>query len=191
MPHGAPRTFTEKQRDEALRSVEAVGIRQTERQLGISHSTLQSWIRRYGITPFTTEKRRAQTEAGRLQAAANTALRREELRTKLIEKAHDLLERMDKPHVDFKGKEAELVTYPIAPSDAVRNYAVAFAVLIDKFRLEVGEATDRTESVNLTDGLSNDVKRELRERLARSVRGESEPDGTPGDAQRAGARVDS
>ena len=189
MPHGAPRTFTQAQRDEAMRSVETIGVRATERELGISHSTLESWIRRYGITPYTTEKRRAQTMAGRAQAEAATALRREELRGKLIEKAHDLLDRMDKPHVDFKGKEAAEVTYPIAPADAVRNYAVAFAVLIDKFRLEVGEAVDRTEYRRLTDNLSDHEKKKLRDFIDELPDDPDKPAAEGSDPGRAGSEV--
>lgn len=46
------------------------------------------------------------------------------------------------------------------------------------------------ESVNITDGLSPEEKRRLRDRLARSVRGESDAQAAGGDAGGAGAPVD-
>lgn len=57
--------------------------------------------------------------------------------------------------------------------------------------LMAGEATGRIESVNLTDDLPADTKRELRARLARSARGESELGGATGDPVGTGAAVDS
>lgn len=171
-----------------------VGIREASRRTGVARSTLHDWCDAAGVEVYAAKDVVAQTANARAVAAeVNAAKRdrlREELRLKLLEKAHDLLERMDRPHVEFKGNNANQVEYPIAPAGAVKDYAIAFAVVLDKYRLEVGEATGRTETLSVTDGLSDDVKRELRTRLARSVRGESEPDGTPGDPERAGTAVD-
>ena len=72
-----------------------------------------------------------------------------------------------------------------------QKVAVATAIIADKMLLIRGEATGRIESVNLSDDLPADVKRELRARLDRSVRGESELGRTEGDPVRAGAPVDS
>jgi hypothetical protein len=69
--------------------------------------------------------------------------------------------------------------------DAPLNHkADAFKSLADRYALLNGEATERIESI--TDDLPPDVKRALRERLARSVRGESVAQGTGDDAGRAG-----
>ena len=69
--------------------------------------------------------------------------------------------------------------------------ATATAIIADKMLLIRGEATGRIESVNLTDDISADTKRELRARLARSVRGESELAGATGDLVGVGEPVDS
>jgi hypothetical protein len=73
-----------------------------------------------------------------------------------MEKAVDLLDRMDAPLIDFVGKDGKAVEHPIAPAGAVRDYAVSVGILIDKYRLEVGEATTRSESRDLTAQLSDD-----------------------------------
>lgn len=54
-----------------------------------------------------------------------------------------------------------------------------------------GDATSRIESVNLTDDIPDDTKRELRARLARSVRGESELAGEASVPVGVGSAVDS
>ena len=38
-----------------------------------------------------------------------------------------------------------MVTYPIATSGDVKNYSVSIGILIDKYRLEMGESTSRAE----------------------------------------------
>lgn len=185
-----PKPLPAKKRAEGLRLYAELGLAEAHRRTGVGKSTLRRWAKLAGILVDDAERTRAATEASVAVKAQVQAELREGLRIKLLEKAHDLLGRMDAPHVEFKGNHANQVEYPIAPAGAVKDYAIAFAVLLDKYRLEVGEATGRTETMSLTDGLSNDVKRELRERLARSARGESELDGTSGDPGRAAAGVD-
>lgn len=51
--------------------------------------------------------------------------------------------------------------------------AIATGVLYDKFALMAGEATTRSESVALTDGLDADEKRRLRKIIDRAVAGEA------------------
>ena len=93
--------------------------------------------------------------------------RRERIRLHLLEKMEDLLGRMDEPHVDFKGKDAGKVTYPIATSGDVRNYATSFGILLDKYRLEMGEATTRGEiSVNDAVQVVRDEVAQMREKRA-------------------------
>ena len=83
-----------------------------------------------------------------IAARAMLALRhnqlREELRVRLLEKALDALDRMDERHIDYKGNNALEVSWEVAPSGAFKDYATGAAILIDKYRLEMGETTSRT-----------------------------------------------
>jgi len=171
---------TEDEKAEALSLYVDLGPAEAARRSGVSPLTISSWARRAGLHTNAPTKTKEATEALIIRAQSM----REELKIRMLHKALDLLDRMDAPHVEFKGKDANPVTYPIAPAGAVQNYATSVAILLDKYRLESGEATERTENVSVTDGLSPDVKRRLRERIARSVRGESE-DG-PGTVSGAG-----
>lgn len=179
--------YTVEQKAAALAIYVEKGVAEAWRQTGIPKPTIASWARRGHVQTDAPAKIQQAIEAARDRHLKL----REELRYRLLEKASDLLDRMDAEHVDFKGKDVEEVVYPIAPAAAVQNYATSVGILIDKYRLEMGEATGRTESVSLTDGLDPDTKRALRERLARSVRGESDASGAAGDPERAAEPMDS
>lgn len=137
--------YSEEAKASAIALLGEVGLAETWRRTGISKPTLSLWGRNAGLT-FDTSK----TMAAVAQHEARQHELREQLRTMLLEKAIDLLERMDAPHIEFKGKDADQVTYPIAPAAAVQNYATSAAIMIDKYRLEAGEATSRNESRDLT-----------------------------------------
>jgi hypothetical protein len=81
-----------------------------------------------------------------------------------------VLKRMDEPHVDFKGKDADRVVYPVAPAAAVQNYATSAAIMLDKYRLEVGEATARTESFS---GMDDHERAALREAIQKAIAAKS------------------
>lgn len=180
------REYSMEERAVALAIYVEKGVAEAWRQTGIPKPTIASWARRGRVHTNAPVK----TQAATAQLQANAAKLRAELRLRLLEKAADLLDRMDAEHIDFKGKDAGEVVYPIAPAGAVQNYATSVGILIEKFRLEMGEVTDRTEALSITDGLDPDTKRALRERLARSVRGESQPEGAADAAERAGTGVD-
>lgn len=164
--------FTEQERNEAVAIVADKGLAAAWRETGIPKPTLVRWCKDAGVERFHPERTRAAVDA--LQQSA--ALAREQLRAELLERALDLLERMDEPHVDFKGKEASEVTYPIAPAAAVQNYATSAAILIDKYRLEMGEATGRQESWtnDYADHEARAVADSIREELARRALADAE-----------------
>lgn len=137
--------YSEEEKAAAIAQLAELGLAETWRRTGISKPTLSLWGKRAGLT-FDTSK----TMAAVAQHEARQKELREELRTALLEKAVDLLQRMDSEHVDFKGKDADQVVYPIAPAGAVQNYATSVGILIDKYRLEAGEATSRNESRDIT-----------------------------------------
>lgn len=163
------RIYTPEEKAEALVLYASDGLAHAWRTMGIPKPTIASWARRAGF-PHTDAS--AKTAAATEAAEDRAKLLRARLRLGLLEKAVDLLERMDAPHTEFKGKEATTVEYPIAPAAAVQNYATSVGILIDKYRLELGEATDRTETKTLTDGLTPEVKSKLRDMLDRAAKEE-------------------
>jgi transposase-like protein len=164
--------FSEEEKQDAIRLVAEGGLASAWRETGIPKPTLVRWCKDAGVERFHPERTRAAVDA--LQQSA--ALNRERLRSELLERALDILERMDEPHVEFKGKDADEVTYPIAPAAAVQNYATSAAILIDKYRLEMGEATGRQESWtnDFADHEARDVANSIREELARRAHADAE-----------------
>lgn len=158
----APRIYSASEKAETLILYAAEGLAETTRRTGIPKPTIASWVTRAGL-PHTDAT--AKTEAATKAATERAHRLRAELRVRLLEKAVDLLDRMDAPHVDFKGKDAGEVTYPIAPAAAVQNYAVSIGIMIDKYRLEVGEATSRSESRALTEGMDDHERAALRDAI--------------------------
>ena len=173
----ANRKYSAEERAEALILYASEGLAETARQTGIPKPTIASWVTRAGL-PHTdsTVKTEAATEAAQSRAKQLRA----DLQLRLLEKAVDLLDRMDAEHVDFKGKDADMVTYPIAPAAAVQNYATSVGILIDKYRLEMGEATTRNESRALSDDLaplSDHERRALRVAIDRELERRTAPSG--------------
>ena len=175
------REYAEDEKATALALYQEIGLANAWRQTGIPKPTIASWARRAGL-PHTDAS--AKTKAATMAAAARADQLRAEIRLKILEKVDDLLDRMDAEHVEFKNsaKEIREVVYPIAPASAVQNYATSVGILIDKYRLEVGEATTRTESRDLT--LSDDELDAAIREAEEAARGEGAPaasgsEGTP------------
>jgi transposase-like protein len=136
--------YTDAQRAEAVELYRTDGPTVVQHQLGIPKGTVTKWAQAAGVETVSTANTRAAVEA----ISVLRERKREEVRTLLIEKAADMLGRMDEPHKDFRGKDVTEVTFEKAPSGACQQYATAAAILIDKFRLEMGESTARVESVD-------------------------------------------
>jgi hypothetical protein len=88
--------------------------------------------------------------------------------------------------IEGKTRSEHFEMVPADPKDK-KELALTAAVLIDKYRLEEGEPTSRSESRSLTDGYSDDEKRKLRDwidSLVDAPAGDAE-----GDSERAGAEV--
>ena len=165
------REYTDEEKARALELYQSVGLAEAARETDIPKPTIQSWARRAGL-PHTDAA--AKTREATLAASARADQLRAEIRLKLLVKADRILDRMDEPHVEFKNsaKEIRQVTYPTAPAAAVQNYATSVGILIDKYRLEVGEATTRSESKDITSDLTDDelddAIREAEEALRRA-----------------------
>jgi hypothetical protein len=133
--------YTDDQRRNAVNLYIQHGTAEASRRSGISTRSIKRWAKDSDVVA----QARTKTDTARAELARRNAERRERIKTQLLEKIEDLLGRMNLPHVDFKGKDAQMVTYPVATSGDVKNYAVSVAVLIDKYRLEMGESTLRAE----------------------------------------------
>ena len=157
-------TYSPERKAEALLLYMNVGLAEAWRQTGIPKPTISSWARRAGLPHTNAATKTAEATAAAAEAAKLTRAR---LRGELLDKALDLLQRMDAQHVEFKGKDAQEVIYPIAPASAVQAYAISVGVLIDKYRLEMGEVTGRTESRAMTEGLDDTERERLREFIDR------------------------
>lgn len=152
--------YTDEQKQEALNLYVEHGATEAAHLTSIPKRTLLRWATDAGMAQARAKK----TEAARTQLARQQDARRLQLQNLLLEKAVDLIQRMDKPHIDFRGKDE--IEYPIATSGDVRNYATAAAILIDKFRLERGESTSRTEVTSDDSDIDREVRR-LVDELAR------------------------
>lgn len=169
--------WSEEQKSTAVALIAERGLAHAWRETGIPKPTLARWADDAGVERTGTEKTRAATDALR-ERHANL---REVVRLELLEKVADLLERMDAPHTDFKGKDSDEVVYPIAPASAVQNYATSVGILIDKYRLEIGEATGRTESWtnDHADHEARDIAEAIRQELAERKRQRAQEDAEP------------
>lgn len=133
-------------RAEALEAYKRFGLAQATRESGIPKSTLRRWAREEGLdTSELAGASAAQTEAATEARTLHMHALREDLRVMLLETAVDLLERTNAPHIDFRGKDNAEVEFDRAPAPACREYVWAAGIAIDKFRLEMGESTSRTE----------------------------------------------
>ncbi len=145
----APKGYTPAEKSHALDLYREHGPREAAKRTGISVSTIARWARKAGVRTEVVTK----THQATVAAAAKNDLTREGLKTKLLEKAHGLLDRLDVPEVSIasgkstiRGAKTDFSDPSVkAPADASRNVAVAVGILIDKYELLTGGATTRIE----------------------------------------------
>lgn len=131
---------------EAMRMYVTDGPHAAARATGVPYATVASWARRRGLH-MVDQNTRVPVEA--IEALrARRAVIREELGLRMLAQALRLVQRMEEPHVEYVAGSGgpQPVAYPHAPAKATQAYGVAVAILLDKYRLEQGEATERSES---------------------------------------------
>lgn len=133
-------SYTDEQKAEALELYMEHGPAEASRLCDIPSGTIRSWAYRADLPRLRYQQTAEATEA----ATARRDLKREELRELLLDQSIDLLHRMNAEHKDYRGKDAVAVYWDRAQSGSTKDYATAAAILIDKYRLEMGEATART-----------------------------------------------
>lgn len=141
------RKYTDAERERAVALYVEQGPCAVEKQMGIAKSTVSRWAKKAGVGTDHAAKTREATEA----AAEVAAGKRAEVRVKLLDKALDLMGRMDEEQVEYVGQQGKRVTYDRPNAADCKHYATAAAILIDKLRLEEGEATTRNEQITSTD----------------------------------------
>lgn len=117
--------YTEEQKAEAVRLYIELGPDEAAKQIGCSRRSVYDWLGLYGVQTKKPEEFRAETEI------RHTA-KREALREALLDGALMAASALDTD--DPKGFQA---------------LTVGIGVLLDKYRLERGEHTDRTQHVTI------------------------------------------
>lgn len=118
-------TYTDEQKAEAVRLYVEVGPDEAAKQIGCSRRAIYDWLGLYSVQTKKPDERRAETEA------RHTA-KREALREALLDAALSGASALDT--ADPKGFQA---------------LAVGVGIFLDKYRLERGESTGRTETLTL------------------------------------------
>lgn len=121
--------YTDEQKAEAVRLYLEVGAEDAAESIGCSRRQVYRWLGSHSVTVQKNEDRRAET-------AERHQTKREALREALLDAA--LLGASSLDPKDPKGFQA---------------LAIGTATFLDKYRLEMGEATGKTESITLTGGI--------------------------------------
>lgn len=162
-PKRAQRTYTEQQKEQALKLYEIEGPSAVQAQLGIPKSTVRGWARKQGTRTVRTERTRAATEA----RTADLQARRQELKALLIDDAHRLREQLWKPArlVNFGGKDNTLnetkLDEPLFADK--KNIMSAVGIAVDRVvKLETVDADGGAdEAVSLLDRIAAQVGGDL------------------------------
>lgn len=151
--------YTDEDKRRAVEVYEEHGATEAAKEVGCDRRSVLRWAKAAGVSRDDS-KTRAATEA----LAVQNAERREGVKAQLLDRVIDLIERMDQPHERFMGgggeTEPHRVVYDRATSGDVKAYSISVGVLIDKLRLEEGQATERTETM---------TEEEARRRLAEQM----------------------
>jgi len=158
-------TYTKEQKQKAVDLYVKVGTAEAARRTGITGRSIIRWANTAGVS----QDKANQTEAARESLALKNAERRERIRNMILEKIEDILGRMDQPHHDYRaaGKELHRIEWESARSGDVKNYAVSMAVLLDKYRLEMGEHTSKISVADAESVLDAEIMRLSNEHASR------------------------
>jgi len=163
----------------ALDLYEKLGLCEAARRTGISQPTIYKWASRAGLKPpqtFNHEAIKAFRES--------RSVIKERLANRLLDYAETELDRLYKPLTYKAASNKELVTWELPepmPADR-KQIMLTAAIAIDKSALLAGEATGRTEHLDVKelDAALNeaipdpDARRKLALRVLRGRGGEAE-----------------
>lgn len=115
--------------------------------LNVTGRTVYEWARKQG-RPLGDASHEGAKKA-RQEARLLYQAQREELKVRMSQLAHDLIDKCYEPHYDYFGKDAIRRDYDTPRSGDIKNYVTSAAILVDKMRLEEGKATERHESLSV------------------------------------------
>jgi transposase-like protein len=147
------RSYTDEERAEAIAHYVDHGAAQAGRMLNIPPRTIRYWANQAGLAAARDQ----QLEEGTQRLEKQHAEMREELRLRLLEVALLAIDRMTEEHIDYRGKDATEVRFEMASARDMQAYATTLAIVLDKYRLEVGESTSKTEVGGRLEILANGV----------------------------------
>jgi len=140
---GRPSAYSADQKALALRLYTTVGPREASRATGVPHETIKTWARRQGLRMEAIDYKRDTRDL----MVASRQVRREEIRSKMLDAIDEGLRRMFTPYVDYAGRDARRVEYDLPPAEAFRGFAQAVATMLRELRTELGETT---KSIDVT-----------------------------------------
>lgn len=123
--------YTDIQKAEAVALFDKVGRAEASRQTGIPGRTIGSWVKAAG---GSAQAKIQKTEAAREVLAAVQAEKREEMRVLLLDAP---IRHLQQAIETDRARDAQ-------------SWMISAGIGVDKFRLEMGEATGRTETVDLS-----------------------------------------
>ena len=115
--------YTDAQKAEAVKLYVEVGTAEAARRIGASKASIVGWAKAAGVT---SQAKVQKTEVAREVLAAVTARKREELRELLLDAG---IRHVERSIAADSGREAQA-------------YMIGAGIGIDKYRLEMGEATE-------------------------------------------------
>jgi hypothetical protein len=140
------RTYTAEQRAHALELFQTVGTSAASRETGIPRGTIGRWASKLGVKSKRCYMMREAVETAKMDDAAKRAA----LRSRLLDEASDLLDRLHKPcqAYNFGGKDNTFAESKLEEPDfkGKKDLMTAAAIAIDKsLVLEKHDSDDKDD----------------------------------------------
>lgn len=158
--------YSQKARETALKLYAEGGAAFAAKGTGINGGTIAKWASQAGVTIDQQKRTQAATEA----AVAAAAEKRETIKLECRAQALEILRRMGIAHEYFVGKDGNRAKLDLPQAGDMKDYAIAFGVLVDKAELLDGRATSRDEHRNV-----DQMDREIEQLLTGADLGDRSP----------------
>ena len=134
--------YTDTQKAEAVDFYLEHGTTKAARHIGVTTRTINNWVKAAGVT---SQERIEKTQPARDALAAERAVKREELRVLLLDAP---IRHVRQAIETGKARDAQ-------------SWMVSAGIGVDKFRLEMGEATALVITGDMMDQAINEMRAEL------------------------------